>query len=111
MICGWDKTGGQIFYVDSDGQRMGGNIFSVGSGSTFAYGVLDTGYRHDLSLDEAVDLAQRSIFAATHRDAYSGGTVRVYHIDAEGWHRVVETDSMDMYFRYEAEKAAKNAAK
>ena len=45
MICGWDKTGPQIYYVDSDGQRLGGPLFSVGSGSTFAYGVLDTGYR------------------------------------------------------------------
>ena len=47
MICGWDKTGPQIFYVDSDGQRMPGSLFSVGSGSTFAYGVLDTGYKFD----------------------------------------------------------------
>lgn len=41
MICGWDKTGPALFYVDSDGQRLKGNLFSVGSGSTFAYGVLD----------------------------------------------------------------------
>ena len=110
MICGWDKTGPQIFYVDSDGQRMGGNIFSVGSGSTFAYGVMDTGYRYDLTFDEACDLAQRSIFAATHRDAYSGGTVRIYHIDVDGWHRISETDSMELYFRFEAEKKAAWAA-
>jgi hypothetical protein len=45
MICGWDQTGPQIYYVDSDGQRLHGPLFSVGSGSTFAYGVLDTGYR------------------------------------------------------------------
>lgn len=30
-----------MFYVDSDGTRLKGDIFSVGSGSTFAYGVLD----------------------------------------------------------------------
>ena len=81
MICGWDETGPQIYYVDSDGQRMPGNLFSVGSGSTFAYGVLDTGYKYDLETPEALELAKRAIFAATHRDAYSGGTVRVYHID------------------------------
>lgn len=94
MICGWDETGPQIYYVDSDGQRLHGPLFSVGSGSTFAYGVLDTGYRYDLSFDEACDLARRAIFAATYRDAYSGGTVRVYHIDADGWHRISEDDSM-----------------
>merc|ERR1712054_563780 len=100
MICGWDKTGPQIFYVDSDGQRCPGKLFSVGSGSTFAYGVLDAGYRYDLTFDEAVALGQRSIFAATYRDAYSGGTVRVYHIDKDGWKRISETDSMELYFKY-----------
>uniref|UniRef100_A0A7S2DTS3 Proteasome subunit beta n=1 Tax=Haptolina brevifila TaxID=156173 RepID=A0A7S2DTS3_9EUKA len=104
MICGWDKTGPQIFYVDSDGQRMPGALFSVGSGSTFAYGVLDTGYKWDMETAEAFDLAERAIFAATHRDAYSGGTVRVYHITAAGWERIRETDSMELYFRFQGEK-------
>ena len=69
--------------------------------------MLDTGYRHDLTFDQACDLAQRAIFAATHRDAYSGGTVRIYHIDVDGWKRISETDSMELYFRFEAEKKAK----
>jgi len=103
MICGWDKTGPQIFYVDSDGQRLGGPLFSVGSGSTFAYGVLDSGYSYDLSKEAALDLAQRAIFAATYRDAYSGGTVRCYHIDKDGWTRVSEADSMDLYFKFKGE--------
>lgn len=72
MICGWDKTGPAIFYVDSEGSRMKGDLFSVGSGSTFAYGVLDQGYHWDLEYEEALDLGRRSIYAATHRDAYSG---------------------------------------
>merc|ERR550537_1677962 len=84
MICGWDKTGPNVFYVDSDGQRINGSLFSVGSGSTFAYGVLDTGYSYELETEAAFDLARRAIFAATHRDAYSGGTVRVYHITDKG---------------------------
>ena len=103
MICGWDKTGPQIYYVDSDGQRLGGPLFSVGSGSTFAYGVLDSGYSYDLSKEAALDLAQRAIFAATYRDAYSGGTVRCYHIDKDGWTRVSEADSMDLYFKFKGE--------
>jgi len=106
MICGWDQTGPQIYYVDSDGQRLGGPLFSVGSGSTFAYGVLDTGYSYDLKYDQAIDLARRAIFAATYRDAYSGGTVRVYHIDKDGWKRISEDDSMELYFKYKAEKEA-----
>lgn len=72
MICGWDKTGPALFYVDSDGTRLKGDVFSVGSGSTFAYGVLDQGYKWDLSDEEAQELGRRSIYAAAHRDAYSG---------------------------------------
>lgn len=41
MITGWDKTGPQLYYVDNDATRIHGNLFSVGSGSTYAYGVLD----------------------------------------------------------------------
>ena len=50
-------------------------MFSVGSGSTYAYGVLDSCYRYDLSVDEARELGKRAIYHATHRDAYSGGVV------------------------------------
>jgi len=50
-------------------------MFSVGSGSTYAYGVLDSGYNYGMSVEEAYDLGQRAIYHATHRDAYSGGVV------------------------------------
>lgn len=77
MICGWDKVKGpQIFYVDNDGNRFPGNLFSVGSGSTYAYGVLDSFYKPDMTDEEAYDLGRRAIFHATHRDSASGGTVR-----------------------------------
>lgn len=50
-------------------------MFSTGSGNTHAYGVMDSGYRPDLSLEEAYDLGRRAIVHATHRDNYSGGVV------------------------------------
>jgi 20S proteasome subunit beta 5 len=75
MIAGWDKTGPNLFYVDSDGTRLKGNLFSVGSGSTYAYGILDSQYSFDISTQEAIELGRRAIYHATHRDAYSGGSV------------------------------------
>jgi 20S proteasome subunit beta 5 len=98
MIAGWDETKGEclgtlcfliislvftrpsalgpaLYYIDSDGTRLKGERFSVGSGATYAYGVLDNGYRSDLTVEEAVELGKRSIFHATHRDAYSGGVI------------------------------------
>mgnify|MGYP003461633024 CR=1 FL=1 len=50
-------------------------MFSVRFGFLYAYGVLDNGYREDLTKQEALDLAQRAIVHATHRDVYSGGVV------------------------------------
>ena len=61
--------------MDSDGTRMTHHIFSVGSGSTYAYGVLDANYQYDMSIDEARELGKRAIYHATYRDTYSGGTV------------------------------------
>ena len=34
-----------LYYVDSDGTRLTNELFSVGSGSTYAYGVLDSGVK------------------------------------------------------------------
>jgi len=100
MIAGWDKTGPNLFYVDSDGTRLKGNLFSVGSGSTYAYGVLDSGYRYDLTVEEACELGRRSIFHATHRDAMSGGTINVYHINIGGWTKVSADDCFDLFEKY-----------
>ncbi|VDP91107.1 unnamed protein product [Echinostoma caproni] len=74
-IVGWDKKGPGIYYVDDNGERMTGNLFSVGSGSMYAYGVLDTNYKFGMKDEEAYELARRAIFHATHRDAASGGNI------------------------------------
>lgn len=104
MICGWDrKRGPQIYMVDNDSRRLPGKMFSVGSGSVFAYGVLDKGYRFDMEDEEAFDLGRRAIYHATHRDSYSGGIVRVYAIQKDGWRIISEDDNPILHDRYVAE--------
>ncbi|KAJ7032887.1 N-terminal nucleophile aminohydrolase [Mycena alexandri] len=98
MICGWDKTGPSVYYVDADGTRLKGGLFSVGSGSTHAYGVLDQGYRWDLTVAEACELGRRSIYAAGHRDAYSGNSCNLYHIQEDGWRFVGNYDISTMHY-------------
>lgn len=99
-ICGWDESGPKIFYVDSDGTRAEGLRFAVGSGSTYAFGVLDSEYRFDMSMKEATELARRSIYHATFRDAASGGTASVYHIGPEGWTKISGDDVMLLHDKY-----------
>lgn len=45
MVSGWDKQGPGLFYIDDDGTRLKGSLFSIGSGSTYAYGILDSNYK------------------------------------------------------------------
>ncbi len=110
MVCGWDKTGPNIFYVDSDGTRLKGTMFSVGSGSTFAYGVLDQGYKYDMTPEEAIDLGQRSIYHATHRDAASGGVINVYHVKKDGWVKISSDDMMIKHKQVMDERKAEDDA-
>ena len=109
MITGWDKSGPQLYYVDNDGTRLQAKdtspYFSVGSGSTFAYGVLDAGYRPDLTEAEAIRLGQKAIYHATHRDAYSGGVNNVYIVREDGWEKVFSGDVKDLRDMFEREGA------
>ncbi len=135
MIAGYDKRGPGLYYVDSDGTRTDGSVFSVGSGSIYAYGVLDKGYREDLKDEEAYDLARRAIYHATFRDAASGGIIRgktifqkshltnipyfnvvffllsVYHMKETGFEVISEEDCMDMHYRFEKEKEDRKSKK
>uniref|UniRef100_A0A8C2SBX9 Proteasome subunit beta type-8 n=1 Tax=Capra hircus TaxID=9925 RepID=A0A8C2SBX9_CAPHI len=100
MICGWDKKGPGLYYVDHNGTRLSGSMFSTGSGNSHAYGVMDSGYRPDLSIEEAYDLGRRAIVHATHRDSYSGGVVNMYHMKEDGWVKVESTDVSDLMHQY-----------
>ncbi|KYQ92684.1 proteasome subunit beta type 5 [Tieghemostelium lacteum] len=102
MITGWDKNSDvpSLYYVDNDGTRLKGERFSVGSGSTYAYGVLDTGYNFNLSDEEAYELGRRAVYHATHRDAFSGGFINVYHVKKNGWEKISTDDCFKLYQKY-----------
>lgn len=89
-----------LYYVDSEGNRVCGDLFAVGSGSMYAYGVMDSGLRHDLTVEEACELGRRAIYQATYRDAYSGGQVNLYHVHSEGWTRISQDDVLMLHQRY-----------
>ncbi|WOH13631.1 hypothetical protein DCAR_0833141 [Daucus carota subsp. sativus] len=89
-----------LYYVDSEGGRLKGNRFSVGSGSPYAYGVLDSGYRYDMSIEEAAELARRSIYHATFRDGASGGTASVYYVGPDGWKKLSGDDVGELHYKY-----------
>ena len=105
MIAGWDAKGPGLYYVDDDGTRLSHNLFSVGSGSTFAYGVLDSGYRWDLSVKEALDLATNAIYVAGYKDSMSGGFLNLWLMKEDGCEQIAWKDLKDIYDEIEARES------
>ncbi|XP_031167432.2 proteasome subunit beta type-11-like [Sander lucioperca] len=92
-------SGPSLYYVCSDGTRLQGTLFSVGSGSPYAYSILDQGVQWGLTVDEATSIAREAVYRATHRDAYSGNCVDIYHISSKGWTRRSREDLKEEYYR------------
>jgi 20S proteasome subunit beta 5 len=67
-------------------------MFSVGSGSTFALGILNTQRKWDMTEEEAIALGIKAIRHATFRDDYSGGYIGVYVINKDVWRKVFSED-------------------
>lgn len=105
IMAGFDIKGPNIFYVDSDATRLNNKVFSVGSGSTHALAIVDKYYREDMEEKEATSLARRAIYHATHRDAASGGIIRVGVIDKDGFRYVYEGDMNELHDLYAGERA------
>jgi len=85
IIGGVDKNGYHIYSLDPVGGGEEDDYTSTGSGSPMAYGVLEDGYKKDMSREEGIKLAVRSIRSARERDIFSGGkNIVVAVIDKNG---------------------------
>ncbi|XP_051515820.1 proteasome subunit beta type-11b [Myxocyprinus asiaticus] len=102
-------SGPRVIYVCSDGLRLQGELFSVGSGSPYAYSILDSSVYWGMSIEEAASVAREAVYRATHRDAYSGNNVDLYHVTAKGWRRREREDLKEEYYR-EKERERKRVA-
>ncbi|XP_068448885.1 proteasome subunit beta type-11-like [Clinocottus analis] len=98
-LCGWDASGPRLCYVCSDGTRLQGALFSVGSGSPYAYSILDQGVEWGLTVDEATAVAREAVYRATRRDAYSGNCVDVFLVSSQGWTRRSREDLKEEFYR------------
>ena len=76
LVGGYDKNGASVYSVDAlGGASREDDIVATGSGSPFAYGVLEDRFAKDMSEEEAVDLAKRALKSAMRRDSASGESI------------------------------------
>ncbi|MFE3845899.1 archaeal proteasome endopeptidase complex subunit beta [Thermoplasmatota archaeon] len=92
IIGGYDDTGGYVYSLDAAGGAIPDKYTSAGSGSPYVFGVLEDNYKDDITIDEGIDLAVRSITAAKNRDSASGGMINVAVINKDGFKEVPEEE-------------------
>ncbi len=96
LLGGRDVQGIHLYDLFPDGSVTKVKDFiSSGSGSVFAYGVLETQYRPDMSVDEGIKLAVKSITTALQRDSCSGNGINVVVVNdkeiKQVMHKEIET--------------------
>ncbi len=94
LIGGVDDTGASIYSLDAAGGMIKDTFISTGSGSTFAYGVLEDRFHEDITVEEAKELALRAIKAATERDTYSGNGFLVAEVTKDGF-KMLEKEEVE----------------
>jgi proteasome beta subunit len=91
LVGGYDKNGASVYSVDAlGGASLEEDIVATGSGSPFAYGVLEDRFAKDMSEEEAVDIAKRALKSAMRRDSASGESICIVVITKEKYQEYSE---------------------
>jgi proteasome beta subunit len=85
LVGGFDETGPHVFNLDPYGSLNEEKMVSTGSGSPFAYGVLESQFREDGAVDEMLSIVVKAVDSAMKRDVASGDSFDVAVIDAAGF--------------------------
>ena len=77
------REGPQFFDIEGDGSVLPEDFVSIGSGSRFALGVLETEWSAELSVEEGMDLCAKAVRTALIRDIGSGNGIDVVGISKD----------------------------
>ncbi len=85
LVGGVEASGeARLYVLDPLGSIIEEDYAAAGTGATMAFGVLEAGYRSDLSLEDAEKLAVDAMKAAVARDAGSGDGVDLIVVSRSG---------------------------
>jgi len=86
IVGGIDEEGASLYVLDILGSVLPDKYAVVGSGTEIAMGVLEEGYKEELTMDEAKDLVVRAVKSAISRDIMSGDGIDFLLITKDGTH-------------------------
>ncbi|MBU2406672.1 MAG: proteasome subunit beta, partial [Nanoarchaeota archaeon] len=85
LLGGKDNTGFKLYELGLDGSiTFRDDYCSTGSGSPYAYGVLETLYIKDMTTQQGIEVALKALNAALQRDMPTGDGIDVFTITNEG---------------------------
>jgi proteasome beta subunit len=84
IVGGIDEEGASIYVLDILGSLISEKYAVVGSGTEIAMGVIEDGYKEDMTMEEAKDLVVRAIKSAISRDVMSGDGIDFLLITKDG---------------------------
>lgn len=90
LVGGLDEEGTSLYILDILGSVIPDKFAAVGSGAQIAVGVLEEGYKEDITVKEARDLAVRAVKSAISRDTRSGDGVDFFIVTKDG----IQEDSL-----------------
>ncbi len=92
LIGGYDETGPHVFNLDPFGSLIEEKVVSTGSGSPFAYGVLEDRYNQDSSVEELLPVVVSAVDSAMKRDTASGDSFDIAVISKEGFRELTHEE-------------------
>lgn len=93
ILAGFDQQAGIYSFDPFGGFDEKDKFYSTGSGSPFAYGVLEAEFKENMAVEDAVALIVRAIKTAIERDIGSGGKgIQVAIIDKNGYRDLSEQE-------------------
>jgi len=84
IVGGLDEEGATLYALDIMGSVIPDEYAAVGSGTEIAMGLLEEGYKENLTIEEAKNLVTRAIKSAISRDIMSGNGIDLLIITKDG---------------------------
>ena len=81
-----------MYSLDAAGGAIPDKYTAGGSGSPYAFGVLEDSYKDDMTINDGIDLAIRAVTAAMGRDSASGNGADVAVITEKEFKMIPEEE-------------------
>jgi len=95
ILGGVDNEGAHVYSLDMAGGSIEDLYTATGSGSPYAFGVLEDHYRPGMTLKDTVDLAITAISMAMRRDAASGNGILVATVTPDKGFQEMKKEDID----------------